>query len=1619
MAKKRLNKKVALIGSAVVVLISLVAIGAILHLSGDPEKFSKDGDAALMAARNATDEEIKEEAYKRAERNYHKARNHAKTDSQRIEILFKLVDLYIETKEWRFVLGNWSRIISIDPNNVEARFGQLNYVYIVADSGEHQLWQEVEEQATKFIEDANKIKADILRQDIDKLYPKGMRERETRRTAGQNLGTYLYLRRGRANLELTNLGAVTEPEETLAQATDDFKKVQELEPNNVDAYWYLAEAVKTQGQILASKGNIGEREKAAEKAMEILRQAVKAAPGNPTAHINLLTEKLTQSSNAAEPQKQIQLLEDEYMTLVKRFPSCAEAFSALSQYYQYNLKNLDQAIEAVRKAAELDKNNVNYPIYHADMLYRKFTVYGDTQDLYTAIEVAKNALTLPDAQEETGPRERTNRNNRALLNIFLATYYTEQVLEPSDNKIQAQKQQWLKNAEQAVHEIEQLVGSGEDLRVIKWRGMIELAKGNQDSAIRKLYTVYEQLKTLRPPGYTWPRDPQFAQLSYILAKIFYNTDEIGAVADFLTSALRSGISWIKPESRLDYADVLLKLDLWTAASDNINVFEQNFGANARSQRLRVNALLGAGQFDEAEKELAKVIAAYPEDPNTTKLNLALLQAKIRQVQKVINQRKRAEESSLTSQEPQTPEKDKDLSESSIQSMTDELKRYWSACAPLVEKLLPIEPDNAMLLIYKQMISEPQPYNIPQQKLTEIEERALSNISDPIKRAISLGIFYIRHNELEKATVDLKKVFSSEDVHSKYRSGKTGFAVETSQYEIVTGYLFDIALTTKDWQLAEQIIETAKRENLDGCDGLFFEAHLAMAKEQYQDALTKINESLKQRPVFSKALILRSMVNSALGYEHASIEDARRASALNPRDGTIAKVLANALYQRDNKLGQNVSSEQIVETKSALNMALRTNPGDLEILSFYAEYISDEEPLRALAIRQNLQKVSPSLQNAMLLARLAMKMALRETNAKRKEALLAITDSSFEQAQAIAPGNRAVTQARAEFYRRTGQEERAKQLVLQDSNLLWSHYFRTGRIDEARKILEQLYKEQSKDINVIKGLLLVGERQADQEAVMKYSEELISLEDTVENHLVQIQTFLKTGLVREADLKLQSFKEKHPQESHALLLEAWLAMKRGQLQKALQLTTQNLGSNPDNAVAWRLRGQNHLLMANYGQAISDLKQSKSLSDDPLTRISLAKAYRYSGLYEDAITELTTTINMPGASMEGRILLEQIYLQLDRKDSLKKFYDDTLRELPDNILWHNRIGEFETAEGNFDRARNLYQQAWQKSRENGKANATAFDGYLRALVLGAGTPNTNTWNTAKLDKVFEEGRQYVDSDFAHIAYFRMAEAKMKLDDRATAVQYCRKAMDKARTSEILMAQTLQRMHTLLGADEALAYCRENLEANPGSLAANYTMFNFTKNNGEYNKAVGYVDKCLQIIGPDSPKRTDYIMQKAETLILAYNKTSDNNYLKKAVAEYESLLVEMPNNISVLNNLAYMLAKSDKRLNDALQYAERSLQERPNNPALLDTYAYVLHKNGKNAEADESLQAALQQYESRLIQIPYEVYEHLGMVKEKLNAKAEALAAYKEALQIGAGKLPKAAEQQIKSAIERLSQ
>jgi tetratricopeptide (TPR) repeat protein len=1622
MARRRLNKKVALIGSVVFVFLILGAILLFLYLSRDPQKFIKDGDAALMAAREATDKQIKEQEYKRAEHNYHKARALAKTDSLKIEMLFKLVDMYMETDQWRNVLGCWNLIIQVDPKNIKARFGRLQYIYIMADSTVNQLWQwqEVESQASEFIEVVENN--GLLMEDTAKLQYPRMQETGARM---EKLGPYLYQRRGRALFEIARLGAVTDPNASLSKAVDDLEKARVFEPNNVDIYRYLAQTLVTKGEILASKGNLEEKDESRKRAMELLEQAVRAASDDVRAHISLLSVKSTLA--VAGGREQIQLLEPEYLSLVEKFGSSARAFSALGGFYSMlGPKYFDKAIEAFEKAVELDRENVAYLINTAGLHYQRFSVYGKKQDIYKAIEVAKNALTLPDVQDKPGPRQGANRMNRISLCFFLANCYIEQVLEPCEVRTEEESKKWLADAEQMVHEIEQLLGSGEDPHVVKWQGMLELAKGNRNIAARKLYAVYEQFKASETGD---------AQLSYVLANIFKNTSEIGAVREFLESALKAGIVRTKPEALLDYGDVMLKLRGYSAALSAVNFFESEYWTNQRSQTLRIKVYIAAKQFNEAEEELAK---KQPDDPNTIKLNLELVQAKIEQLQGAMELKRMNEDLGVVAPAVSSVEKE------GVESQTAELKSYNLLVAKLVGQLLTMEPNsvgeasvvtvcnnyvaegkieqakdlvnrflehfpvNIMALFYKQILSEPEPGKISQQRRNEIEEQVLSGIADPTQKSIRLGVFYREHDELNKAAEEFKKVLKMEALQEGEKPVFDLTEGITDLQRLAVDYLFTTALKMEDWELAEQFTEIGRRENLDDCEGQFFAARLAMAKGEYEKVLARLEECLKLRPVFSQAFVLRSNANAALGNEYESIEDAKKAASLNPSDGAIARRLAFVLYKRNEKLGDNVTSDQMLETGNALDRAMALNIDDLELLSFYAEYIVTIRPSVALAIRQRLQKAAPSMSNAVLLGRMATKLASKEKDAERKEALFAIAASSFEQARKINPDDKVMLVDYVAYLRASGQEEKAKQLLQEseDQKLLWYYYFQGGKFEDAKKVLEQLYQTNQQDSNAVKGLLLVAEKTDDKEAIKKYSEELLSLEDTLENHLFQIQAFLEVGLIKEAEYKLQSFKERFPDEPRSLLLEAWLAMKQGQLKRALELTNRNLETNQDNAAAWRLRGQINLLMASYDQAIIDLKRSKSLLANPLTQFILARAYQRAGRGEDAITELEGLVDDPQAPGQARTLLEQMYWQLRKKEALKSFYDETLKKFPDSVDWYNRAGSFAMAVGEVDRAEQLYKQAWQKSKDKGTGDSMALEGYLWALIVGG-----------KMDKFFEEAGKYVDGDFASVTFVKMAEAKLKLGDKETAIQYLRKAVDKAGTDEDLVSNILERMYTMLGAEEVLTYCKERLKTNPDSLATNMAMYNLKVMNGEYNNAVDYVDKCLQIIGPNSPDRVAYIVKKAEVFTLAYSKTSDNNYLKKAITEYESLLDKMPNNPDILNNLAYMLAEENVRLAEALEYAKRAYEARPNAAGVLDTYSYLLYKNGRLSEAAEFLQSALQQYEQDRISAPSEVYEHLGTIKEGLGSVDEALAAYKQALEVGAEGLSEVTRERIKAAIERL--
>ena len=1064
MARKRLNKKVALIGSAVFTVFAIAAILVILHLSQGPEKFITDGDQDLIAAREALDPNAKEEYFAKAARNYLRARARAKTDSLKVDILYKLTDLYLTTGEWRFVRGCWNQIIELDPESAKARYGRLKFFYIQADTGGVRLWQEIATQASGFIEIADQNMLDQLPDTLESFAIHPMPECD-------KLGTLLYLLKGRATYEVARQGAVTDQYASISEAIDDLEEVLELAPTNVDASRYLANALLEKAAILTSRGDFKGRDQAEQHAEEILQHAVEVAEDNPKTHINLLLAKPTFAQLATSTERLT--LEPEYLSLVREFPSSPQVYQALARFYQHlGYKYLDQAIEAAGKAVELDKNNVRYAIMAADLYYKKFSIYKQPPELGKALEVAQAALELPDAQQKGGPRNFVNKYNRISLFDFLANAYLEQVLEPAEKLSESQSLEWISKAEQAVHQIEQLRGSGEAPQVVKWRGMLEFAKGNKEEAARKMYSVYEQFKSAGQKD---------SVLSYWLAKILEDTIEIGAVRELLFNAVSPPrrISNQKPEALLDFADVMLRYKggNYNSVLNTVDFFEQNYWSNKRSQNLRVKALIGLRKFDKAQEQLTEL--GETGTPETIRLELELVEARISRLQQKIARSKVEEAVRLLPGAEKPAKKD----EVAVDSMTAQLQTHRKETAELVEELLRIDPnfvpessvtavcndyvqedqvskasdlvnqflqhfpENMTFLFLKQLLAEPQPDNISQQRRKQIKQMLLSNISDPVRRTSSLGVFYINNNEPNKAVEEFKKILGLGDMEEaivQQQSSEPNVDPATSSF-IAASFLLDNAINQQNWLFVEQITTLVRRQNLDRCEGNFLAAKVAIVKKDYKDALAKINEALRLRPVFSYGLMVRSEINAALGNEYSSIQDARKAASLNPLDGTIARTLAVALYRRNESLGLNISSGEILEVKNALALAISLNPREWELLSFYAEYISDENPEEALAIRQRLLGIFPNVQNTLLLARMATRMGRRETNSQKKEVLFDIAESAFEQAYAMEPENKAVLNSYAEYYRQIGQPEKAEQLFTQaqNSQLLWVHYFQNG------------------------------------------------------------------------------------------------------------------------------------------------------------------------------------------------------------------------------------------------------------------------------------------------------------------------------------------------------------------------------------------------------------------------------------------------------------------------------------------------------------------------------------------------------------------------------------------------
>jgi len=1573
---KKLNTQVAVIIIALIIL-GVGGIAGLLvfrHIRHDPER-------ALVIARQA----LEAGDYKTAESHFARSYTFGKTDAYKIERLFELADFHLihndqHEADWSKALGCWKQIVTNDPGNLEARRKVLDFYFTAADAGDPRMWKQVQENTTEIMK--------VMK--------------------GKNIepDEALLKAHARALLAIADRGETTNRGQVLREAADILTRLVEAQPQDEELYLLLANASFLDGKLGKLSGVINAEEQALAKASQWLSTGIEKADDKAAAVANMFLQK--RQTLASDP-NQLTALRAQIDEYSRQITANGRFWQVASMFYEIPSKapeaELNRAIEAIRQAIELEPQNVEYTVQMVRLLYRKGMAYNDAASVDDAIQLATDALSYPDTQDIPGPLANRNRSYRFALNTFLADACLRKAMEdPSDET-------WVAGAESRIAEINSFAGSTSSVAE-KYEGLLALVKGERAKGIRLLYKMYERVKALDKPGEPSNVDPL---VCVVLADAMKQENQLGLQREFLETAMRSNSPFMlqNPSLVLEYAEILGKLGGWAAVAQVASDYQDRYGANERSMQLLTEAAIGQGQFETALELLG---AAGLPKPMELKLQLQMAVQQASALQREVASDTSTDTPELSAEQTEQlntyrqqrsdrlAQLLRDYPESvepqMLSAISGDLIRNGQGdqAATLIDLYLAAHPEAVSLKILAAQARMAEPLKMAPEDFAALQEDVYKQIADAKTRAVTLSQFYRGQKAYDKAQQVLAEL-----------------SAEAAQDTAVMQEQFDLAIEMEDAGTAEGLLRPLRLKNADGYEGTLLNARLELMRENYPLALRRLDECITLQPLGSTPYFLKSQVYQQQENHQAACENAQKASQMNPLNPLYAKHLASVLFARNSALGSKVTIEQRNEAERAITTAMFLNPGEWQLQSVFAESIQLQAPDRAFRIRRRLLESYPNASNAVMLGNMALRMAQAESDIAKKSALVEQAGKAYEKAIALDPTFQPAIEAYADYQQRTGNAEAALTLLKDDDNLLWKFYLRNGQFGKAEELLNELHKKNPKDAMVLRGLILTAEGSGDRDRLKEYLDQLVQADDSKETELLVLQKYLDFGFAAEAEHHLVSFKERYPEEKAALLIEAWTSMTQGDLNEAMTLTNRYLESDTNHGGAWRLRGRLFRLMNQPRKAIDDLQRSKTLADTPAIRLELASVFLEARQSAAAIGELVTGLQDPQAPLQMRLMLETIYRQNNRSADLERLYAETLAKYPQSVFWHSRAGAYLLERSNPAAARTLLQQAWDLSVEQNAGDPAVLSNLLDCLYQG------------KLyDDAFTLASGQIDSPFAPVAYACMGQVLVQKGQKDKATEHFFAALDKVGTDEAVQDIILTRMLDTVGEEPVNQWIRKELDANASSIGARLLAGRLAEKKELFNKAIESIDQCLQITGTESPAWIAFALKKANLMIQAYAKTANHTYLSQSIELFKKILEAQPENPSLLNNMAYLLADNDQELETALEYARKAHQRDPGNAVYLDTYALTQCKTGDYKTAEQNLLRAIQLYQVTQQEVPWDLYKHLGMAREGLGKTQQAIEAYSQALDTAAGTvgtgsqgIPETEKQRLQQSIDRLQQ
>ena len=490
--------------------------------------------------------------------------------------------------------------------------------------------------------------------------------------------------------------------------------------------------------------------------------------------------------------------------------------------------------------------------------------------------------------------------------------------------------------------------------------------------------------------------------------------------------------------------------------------------------------------------------------------------------------------------------------------------------------------------------------------------------------------------------------------------------------------------------------------------------------------------------------------------------------------------------------------------------------------------------------------------------------------------------------------------------------------------------------------------------------------------------------------------------RQAQLELEQAWRKDPTQVRAGMALANLYLRSGQASKAIAVADGLVKQQPNNPAWHNLLGMGRADANQMDGARASFEQALKLDPNlPTTQINLARLDIRTRAFDAAQTRLAALVKADEKNADALLELAVLARQKGQLEDVQRWLDKASDvEGSKSTRAGLALVDFHLAQGRavpaLEAAKRLAakaapddlnvllattrallasgDQAGARATLTSAARYAEFDApqqlQVASLQLAANNPSGATYS---LEKALAGRPDYLP------ALALMTEVELRQGNAASAEKLARGIVDKHPRLAI--------GHSLLGdvalsrqqVSPAIEHYRRAHQTEP-STDTLLRLMRTQLRAGEARSSLGLAEQWVQ----SRPK--DFLVQRA--LAAAYN---NQGQLKQAKATYENLLKALPDDAPAMNNLAMVLA----RLGDpaAVAMAERALAKAPNQPEVIDSLGWALFLNGQNDRALQLLRDARLRSPANP-----DIRFHLATVLAKSGRQTEAIEELEAALQAG---------------------